>query len=102
MYPIGFSYEGRGTDPDQKWIPGIQDQVGQPPVVSTSVVGVKIAPEVILAIANLKCYKRIQKMKPPLLQSGKSEDAYEFMSLFYDMLEVVGMIDDRGVRFVEL
>ncbi|KAG5632035.1 hypothetical protein H5410_003752, partial [Solanum commersonii] len=44
--------------------PGIQDQEGQPPVVSTLVMGVQIAFKVILMTTDHHCYKRFQNMKP--------------------------------------
>lgn len=32
----------------------------------------------------------------------KCEDTYEFLTLCHEMLEAVGLVDPRGVRFVNL
>lgn len=64
--------------------------------------GVQVAPEVVLAANDQHSYKRFQKMKPPLFQGGKGEDAHEFMILCHEMLEVMGLADPLGVHFVAL
>ncbi|WMV32502.1 hypothetical protein MTR67_025887 [Solanum verrucosum] len=64
--------------------------MGQPSTVSTSTVGAQIASEVNLTTTDQQCSKRFQKMKPPQYQGGKSEDAYEFLTLCHEMLETVG------------
>lgn len=41
-------------------------------------------------------------MKPLSFRVVKGGDAYEFLKLSYKMLEVVGLVDSLGVRFVAL
>ena len=41
-------------------------------------------------------------MKPPQFQGAKTDDAHEFLTLSREMLAVVRMLDERGVRFVSL
>lgn len=45
-------------------------------------------------------YESFQQMKPPQFQGGKGEDAYEFLTLCHEMLEVVCLADPHGVRFM--
>lgn len=41
-------------------------------------------------------------MKPLQFQGGKDENAYKFLTLCHKMLEVMGLVDPRSVRFVAL
>ncbi|KAH0639467.1 hypothetical protein KY290_036737 [Solanum tuberosum] len=51
-YATGFLDKGRGADPNLHCALVIHDQLGPPPVILAPVVGVQIAPEVILMTAE--------------------------------------------------
>ncbi|KAH0665093.1 hypothetical protein KY285_026299 [Solanum tuberosum] len=93
---------GSQTPDQQHWDLIILDHMGQPSAVSASTVGAQIASEVNLMTTDQQCSKRFQEMKPPQYQGGKSEDAHEFLTLYHEMLETVGMVNACGVHFVAL
>ena len=65
-------------------------------------VGGQVASMAVLTEDEQRRYERFRKMDPPQFQSGKSEDAHEFLTTCRELLEVVGLAESHGVRYATL
>ena len=54
----------------------------------------------IMTIDQHELFRKFLKLKPPVFKGAESEDAYNFLVDFHELLHKMGIVDRFGIDFV--